>query len=217
MLEEIKDQIEHRAISGFEIRIAEDGKKYIEGYAIKWEQLSLPIGYYYKFREKFQNGAFDEYLKSGADTKFLVDHDTGKVLGRSNKGTLTLASDTVGLKYSLELPNTTLGNDAHEDVRTGNKEYISVGFKKISELWDESDETNVIRTVVKANLPEISLTAWPAYEQTTASVRSIDEAYKEYRAEKEKPVPGIDSKLAEQRKGFNNLKNKIYQIYQEVR
>ena len=213
MPQEIKGQIEHRAITGFEIRVAEDGKKFVEGYAIKWGQMSVPLGYYYKFREKFQNGAFDEYLKSGADTKFLVDHDTGKVLGRSNKGTLSINSDETGLKYSLEIPTTTLGNDAYEDVRTGNKEYISVGFKMLSELWDESDEANVIRTVVKANLPEISLTAWPAYEQTTASVRSIDEAYKEYRAEKEKSVPDAEAeKLAEQRKEFNKIKNKLLEV-----
>jgi uncharacterized protein len=177
-------EIEHRATCGFEIRVAEDGKKYIEGYAMKWNQLSQPLGYYYKFREQFKEGAFDDYLNAGLDTKFLVDHDTGKVLGRSNKGTLTLKSDTIGLKYSLEIPNTTLGNDAHEDVRTGNKEYISVGFKATEDSWNEADESNVIRTVIKANLPEISLTAWPAYESTTASTRSMEDAYKEYRDSK---------------------------------
>ena len=215
MPETIKNVIEHRANTGFEIRVADDGKKYIEGYGIKWEQLSVPIGYYYKFREKFQKGAFDEYLNAGLDTKFLVDHDTGKVLGRSNKGTLTLQSDGTGLKYSLEMPGTTLGNDAYEDVRSGNKEFISVGFRMLSELWDESDENNVIRTVVKANLPELSLTAWPAYEQTTASARSIDDAYKDYREAKEpEPVTGADLKLTEQRRDFNRLKNKIYQAYE---
>jgi HK97 family phage prohead protease len=215
MDKEIKEMMEHRAITGFELRVSEDGKRFIEGYAIKWEQMSVPLGYYYKFREKFQNGAFDEYLKSGADTKFLVDHDTGKVLGRSNKGTLTLSSDTTGLRYSLEIPTTTLGTDAYEDVKTGNKEYISVGFRMLSELWDESDEANVLRTIVKANLPEISLTAWPAYEQTTASVRSIDEAYKEYReALKPEPVTGAKKAeaLAEQRKEFNKIKNKLLEV-----
>lgn len=210
----IENILEHRSMSDFEIRVADDGKKYIEGYAIKWEELSLPIGYYYKFREKFQSGAFDEYLNSGADTKFLVDHDTGKVLGRSNKGTLTLSSDTTGLKYSLEIPSTSIGNDAYEDVKAGNKEYISVGFRMLSELWDESDEENVVRTVVKANLPEISLTAWPAYEQTTASTRSIDDAYKEYREAKNlDSVPNKDTVIVEQQKEFNKLKNKIYSIY----
>lgn len=218
----LKNSIEYRVVTEFELRAAEDGKKFIEGYAIKWDQLSVPLGYYNKFREKFQSGAFDDYFKSDGDTKFLVDHETGKVLGRSNKGTLSLKSDATGLKYSLEIPNTTLGNDAHEDVKVGNKEYISVGFRKIAESWDESDENNVIRTITKANLPEISLTAWPAYEQTTASARNIDEAYKEYRAAvKPEPVTGAESDpnaelLEEQRRGFNKLKHKIYGVYEEV-
>lgn len=217
MPEIAKNTMEYRAIQGFEVRVADDGKKYIEGYAIKWEELSQPIGYYYKFREKFQKGAFDDYFNAGLDTKFLVDHGIGKVLGRSNKGTLTLTSDAVGLKYSVEIPSTTLGNDAYEDVRAGNKEYISVGFKATSDDWNEADESNVIRTVVKANLPEISLTAWPAYEQTTASARSIDDAYKEYRAALSAD-PGPDeakAKLEAQRRDFGKLKNKLYKVYEE--
>lgn len=207
MPKDVKDLKEYRSINEFEVRVTEDGKRFVEGYAMKWEQLSVPMGYYYKFREKFQKGAFDEYMNAGMDTKFLVDHDTGKVLGRSKKGTLTLASDDTGLKYSLEIPSTSLGNDCYEDVRSGNKEYISVGFQKLTEAWDETDETNVIRTIIKANLPEMSLTAWPAYEQTTASARSIDAAYDEYRAGLQ-PEPVSDS-IKEQQKYFNQLRNKI--------
>lgn len=215
MPDETKNLVEHRATTDFEIRVADDGKRYIEGYSIKWEELSVPLGYSFRFREKFRKGAFDEYLNSG-DTKFLVDHETGKVLGRSAKGTLSLKSDDTGLKYCLTMPKTTLGNDAYEDVRTGNKEYISVGFRMLGQEWDEADEKNVIRTVTKANLPEISLTAWPAYEQTTASVRSIDEAYKEYRAgmNHESGSDG-ENALTKQRAEFNKLKNKIYKIFQE--
>ena len=176
---------EHRSTSGFEVRVAEDGKKYIEGYAIKWNELSAPLGRWYKFREKFQEGAFNDYLSSGLDTKFLVDHDIGKVMGRSKKGTLVLTSDTLGLRYSIEIPDTTLGKDAHEDVRVGNKEHISIGFQSTKDDWNEADEANIIRTVVKANLPEISLTAWPAYESSTASTRSVEDVYKEYREARE--------------------------------
>jgi HK97 family phage prohead protease len=193
-----------------EIRVADDGKKYVEGYAIKWEMLSVPLGYWYKFREKFRAGAFDEYLNAGNDTKFLVDHDTGKILGRSKKGTLTLRSDPTGLWYSLEIPNTSLGQDAHEDVRTGNKDGISVGFKMLAEEWDESDETNVIRTVIKANLPEISLTAWPAYEQTSASTRSIDDAYKQYR-ESKTPAPDFENQNRRDRLDFILKRHKLKQ------
>ncbi len=206
--------IEYRSISKFEIRVAEDGKKYIEGYAMLWEQLSVTLGYYYKFREKFQKGAFDEYLSAGLDTKFLVDHDTGKVLGRSAKGTLTLSSDDTGLKYSLEIPTTSLGNDAYEDVRCGNKEFISVGFKATKDDWNEADESNVIRTVIKANLPEISLTAWPAYESTSASTRSIEDPYKDYiEAKNKEKTPETNYKMQNLRVKMNFL-NKRYSKYQ---
>lgn len=191
MPEIVKMEKEIRAIqcSSVEIRAKEDGSKTIEGYAIKWEELSQTIGIYYRFREKFQKGAFDDYLTAGLDTKFLCDHDPSKVLGRTNKGTLSLTSDDTGLKYTLQIPATSIGNDAHEDVKSGNKEYISVGFKATSDDWNEADDNDVIRTVIKANLPEISLTAWPAYEQTTASARSIDEAYKEFKESKSVPKP----------------------------
>jgi HK97 family phage prohead protease len=178
-------EIEIRIISKFEIREADDGKKYIEGYAIRWNELSVPLGYYYKFKEQFRSGAFEDYLTSGQDTKMLIDHDRSKILGRSKKNTLTLRSDSTGLWYSLKLPETTLGKDSYEDVRNGNKEHISIGFKMIAEEWDESDENNVIRTVTKANLPEISLTGWPAYEQTSASTRSVD-PYQQYKEQREK-------------------------------
>lgn len=192
------NQLEMRSQgSNFEIREAEGDQKFIEGYAVEWEKMSLPIGYYYKFQERFKKGAFDEYLSSSDDSKFLVDHERGKVLGRSKKGTLTLRSDDRGLWYSLQIPKTTLGADAIEDVRSGNKEHISVGFIKILDEWEESEGKNPIRTVIKASLPEISLTAWPAYEDTSASARNKDaqdDPYKEY---------------LEQRKSSESYKNSL--------
>jgi HK97 family phage prohead protease len=168
--------------SSFEIRAKEDGSKYIEGYAIKWEQLSLPLGYFSQFRERFRKGAFREYLAStDSDTKFLIGHNINEVLGRRKNNTLELKEDDTGLWFKLELPNTTKGNDTHESVKRGDVDKISVGFRKLGEEWDEHDEKNVVRTITKANLPEISLTAWPAYEQTSASTRCIDEAYKEFK------------------------------------
>jgi uncharacterized protein len=204
--------------SSFEIREQEDGGKYIEGYAMKWEQLSQPIGWFSKFREKFQKGAFRDYLSdSNTDTKFLIGHDIDKVLGRRKNSTLELLEDDTGLFFRLTLPDTTAGTDTHKSVKRGDVDKISVGFIPLLQEWDETNEDDVKRTIVKANLPEISLTAWPAYEQTSASARSIDEAYKEHRAEKEKSVLETEpDKLAEQRKGFNKLKSKIYESYEGV-
>lgn len=185
MPQEIKKQLELRTLTSndYEIRESDDGDKYIEGYAIEWEKLSSPLGWFRKFREKFQRNAFDEYLSSGKDTKFLLDHHHEDVLGRTIKGTLELKSDNKGLWYSLKVPNTTQGRDALENVRNGNKEHMSIGFKMLGEEWDELDEDNITRTVTKANLPEISLTAFPAYPDTSASTRS--DPYKAYFDERE--------------------------------
>ena len=170
------------ATSNFEIRVKEGGAKLIEGYAIEWDQLSVPIGYWMKFREKFKKGAFREYLDAtDSDTKFLIGHNINQVLGRRKNNTLELKEDDKGLWFSLELPNTSQGNDTHESVKRADVDKISIGFRMLGEEWDESDEANIVRTVTKANLPEISLTAWPAYEQTSASARSIDDAYKEFK------------------------------------
>jgi uncharacterized protein len=205
--------------SSFEIREQEDGGKYIEGYAMKWEQLSQPLGWFSKFREKFKKGAFRDYLSgSNTDTKFLIGHNISQVLGRKKNNTLELSEDDKGLFFRLTLPDTTAGIDTYKSVKRGDVDKISVGFTPLQQEWDETDEEDVKRTITKANLPEISLTAWPAYEQTSASARSIDEAYKEYRAVKEESVPEAEAdKLAEQRKGFNKLKSKIYQAYEEVK
>jgi uncharacterized protein len=187
MPQEIKKQLELRTLtsSNYEIRESEAGEKYIEGYAIEWEKLSSQLGWWKRFKEKFQKGAFDDYLRTDNDTKFLLDHHHEDVLGRTIKGTLELKSDDKGLWYSLKVPNTTQGKDTLENVRNGNKEHISIGFKMLGEEWDESDENNIIRTVTKANLPEISLTAFPAYPDTSASTRSEVDPYKMYWNERE--------------------------------
>lgn len=168
--------MERRAIdsSELELRAADDGSKTVEGYAIKWDTLSVPLGWFTKFREKFKRGAFAEYLKADTDTKFLIGHNINTVLGRRKNQTLELTEDDVGLRFKLTLPATTLGNDTYESIRRGDVDKISLGFNKLGDEWDEADENNIIRTVTKANLPEISLTAWPAYEDTEATARDND-------------------------------------------
>jgi HK97 family phage prohead protease len=209
---EIMQETEIRGIqvSSFEIRTQEDGSKIIEGYAMEWEKLSQPLGWFTKFREKFQKGAFRDYLAAAnSDTKFLVGHDINRVLARTKNQTLELKEDDRGLFYRVKLPNTTLGNDSYESVKRGDVDGISVGFRMLDEEWDESDEANITRTVTKANLPEISLTAWPAYESTSANTRSNDpyKQFKDSRREEKPPEADLRSKL-DHIEWKNNLKSR---------
>lgn len=170
----------------FEIREKEEGKREIEGYALEWDTLSEELGWWWTYREKFQKGAFRDYLKNkDTDTKLLLFHDMNKILGRSKYKTVELKEDNTGLWFKADLPNNTLGNDTIESVNRRDIDGVSVGFIVRKQEWDETDEDNVIRTVVTADLPEISLTGWPAYDSSSVNTRDHD-PYKLYKDKRER-------------------------------
>lgn len=164
--------------SNIEIREAEDGKRTISGYAVKWEMKSHAMGYFKRFKEQFRKGAFTESMTND-DQLALWSHDTSKVLGRTKNGTLRLFEDDIGLRFELDLPNSTLGNDAYETIKRGDVDGVSFGFQMQKQEWDENDVENITRSILKAKLLEISPVAFPAYPDSQVSARSHD-PYKEH-------------------------------------
>lgn len=155
-----------------EIREDDEGKRTLTGYAIKWEMKSVTMGWR-RFREQFKRGAFTESL-TNEDQLALWSHDTSKVLGRTKNGTLRLFEDEVGLRFELDLLDTTLGDDAYKTIKRGDVDGVSFGFSMLKQEWDEADPDNVIRTITKAKLLEISPVAFPAYPDSEVSARSSD-------------------------------------------
>lgn len=198
------NELEKRELisSGIEIREQEDGTRTIEGYAVKWDKKSEVLGYWYKFREQFRKGSFANSLQND-DQRALWSHDTSQVLGRTKNGTLRLSEDDIGLRFELDLPNTTLGNDAYETIKRGDVDGVSFGFQKLVEEWDETDPENIIRTITNAKLLEISPVAFPAYPDSEVSARNND-PYKSYLEGK----PKNTAYELEHRKLSLNLKNK---------
>lgn len=196
-------------MSQVELRESEDGKRKLSGYAIKWEQLSQKMGYWFRFREKFSKNAFKESIEKD-DQRALWNHNTDIVLGRTKNNTLLLEEDNVGLRFEIDLPQTTWGNDIYLSVKRGDVDGVSFGFKKLGDEWDESDPDNIVRTVTKAQLFEVSPTPFPAYEGVTeVSARNIEQAYEQYK--KEATPDGDKSvKIDEQRKYFNEVRKKLY-------
>ena len=168
-INEIEKRIHNK--NKIELREEEDGNKTITGYALKWEELSEPLGIWFTFREKFSKGSFEEYLNnSDNDIKALMNHEQDKVLGRRKNNTVKVFEDQIGLHYKVTLANTTLGNDLFESVKRQDIDGVSVGFRFSVEEWDESNEKNIVRTIKKAELIEFSFTAWPAYTSTTTNI-----------------------------------------------
>ncbi|QNG61784.1 HK97 family phage prohead protease [Bacillus sp. PAMC26568] len=166
-----------------ELREDDDGKRTITGYAVKWEMKSHPMGYFMRFKEQFKKGAFTESLTKD-DQRALWSHDTSKVLGRTKNGTLRLYEDDIGLRFELDLPNNTQGNDAYESIKRGDVDGVSFGFRMRKQEWDESDPDNVVRTVMQADLMEISPVGFPAYPDSQVAARSAD-PYQSFLEEKE--------------------------------
>lgn len=167
-----------------EIREDEQGNKILSGYAVKWEKKSHVMGYYRKFREQFRQGAFTDSLQND-DQRFLWAHDTSKVLGRTKNGTLRLIEDSIGLRFELTLPDTTLGEDTYKTIKRGDVDGVSFGFSMINEEIEEPDDDLMLRTVTKAKLFEVSAVAFPAYPDSEVSARGYD-PYKNIIEERER-------------------------------
>ncbi|MGG3924911.1 HK97 family phage prohead protease [Metabacillus fastidiosus] len=169
----IKTETRELVTDQIQVREAENGLKTISGYAVKWEMKSHPMGYYRRFKEQFKKGAFTDSLTQD-DQRALWSHNTAQVLGRTGNGTLRLFEDDVGLRFELDLPNTTLGSDTYESIKRGDIDGVSFGFQMLKEEWDESDRDNITRSILKAKLLEISPVAFPAYPDSQVSARSND-------------------------------------------
>ncbi|MCP4220342.1 MAG: HK97 family phage prohead protease, partial [bacterium] len=166
-------------IEGFEKR-QNDNKTYLRGYAVKYNQLSRPIGW--GFREKFAPGAFDKVLEADArnvanDTVCLFQHNPLYVLGRRSSGTLQMGSDKTGLWYEVELPNTEAGKTVKELTERGDLRHSSFAFNIANkgEVWTEDETDGEVRTIEQVNyLKDVSPVTDPAYPQTEVAKRSYD-------------------------------------------
>lgn len=124
-----------------------------------------------RFTETIRAGAFRASLAApSADVLALVDHDPGRLLARTASGTLRLAEDARGLRFDLDVPSTTLGNDVLALAERGDLGGMSFGFRVTDETWNTARDRRELRAV---ELVEVSVVhAWPAYEHTSVSARS---------------------------------------------
>lgn len=159
---------------GVEFR-AESDKRTLTGYAVVWNS-DTTIGDY--FVERIAPGAFTKALRG--DILALVNHDTGRVVGRTRSGTLRLAEDSRGLKVEIDIPDTTDGNDLWTLVERGDVSGMSFSFRATKQEWDDTGDLPH-RTVIEAELFEVTATAIPAYPDTSLALRSLEAARTEAR------------------------------------
>ena len=141
------------------------------GYGSVFNSVSENLG---GFREIIAPGAFDDVL--GDDVRALINHDSNLILGRTTSKTLRLSVDEVGLRYEVDLPNTSYANDLAVVMERGDVSQSSFGFQVDKDSWSEDEEGRIIRTVEKVSrLYDVSPVTFPAYPEATAAKRSLEQ------------------------------------------
>ncbi|MDT2275159.1 HK97 family phage prohead protease [Paenibacillus larvae] len=157
---------------------SEEGARTITG-AIKYDTDSAEMRDWYgdAFVEQIASGAFSESLKQ-RDVVGLWSHDTSQVLGNTKSGTLRVSDGDKELRFELDIPNTTIGNDAWELIQRGDVDGVSFGMMVTKDKWsaEQRDDKKIYkRLILNAELYEISPVAFPAYPTNEVSARSLED------------------------------------------
>jgi HK97 family phage prohead protease len=166
------DNIEKRYVpSLFDEPTIANGGMVVSGYAAVFNSWSNDLG---GFVEKIDPNAFSGILGK-RDVRALVDHDWSKVIGRESAGTLILSVDDKGLRYRVELPENTLGQDLAVSIKRGDIQENSFAFIVGDDEWRERPDGTYERIITSiADLIEVSIVSMPAYDDARIGQRSLE-------------------------------------------
>jgi HK97 family phage prohead protease len=161
----------------------ESGKRKIKGLAAVFNSQSKLINEHGRtFREIVLPGAFDKVLKDeNTKVKATVDHDPKMLLGRTESGTLELNIVSRGLHYTVEVPNTQLGNDTYEQVLRGDyfESSFIFGLKRSDYYWGRDKGDGMLLRYIRniSVLKDVSVVTDGAYAATNTTAET-ERSYK---------------------------------------
>ena len=176
------------------IEVRQDGdNKTITGYAavfFREGEEGTEYNLFDDYYERISRGAFDRALSEQHDVRALFNHNSDMLLGRSKSGTLLLSVDDVGLRYDITLADTQAGRDIATSIDRGDITGSSFAFIPRKVSWIEEDE-RVIREIGDVDLYDVGPVTYPAYEATSAAMRSADKQSVLQEWERQKPKPAV--------------------------
>jgi HK97 family phage prohead protease len=179
----------------FEIRETNQETREVAGIAVPYDN-TIDIGG--GWSERFEKGAVD----LNADVKLFRDH-------KDIIGLVTEMKDSdEGLSIRAKISETSLGNETLALVKDGAIRSFSVGFIPVI---DEKKDKTIIRK--KVNLKEISLVAFPAYEN--ASVTEVREENNQEEISMENQTVDYTNAIAEVRNHAEELERRLDVITSE--
>jgi HK97 family phage prohead protease len=145
-----------------------DGKRVISGRVITFDKLSKDLG---GFRERVSSSALDWTLEN-LPVVCLHSHDRRQVIASEAAETLILKRSEEGLDFQAEMPGTTWGNDLLVSIDRGDTAGMSFGFniRDNGAKFDDVGGQGIV-TLTDIEMPEVSVTAFPAYNDTHVGLR----------------------------------------------
>lgn len=157
------------------------------GYAAKWHVLSRVMrdpaivdddGNPVDFCEEIDRHCFDVALSLDVNIRALYDHNKSNLLGTTESGTLRLTTDDVGLKFEVDIPDTSWARDAVVLVDT--KRITGSSFRFTHGKWAITERPGqpAIARLVDCRIVEVSpAVVFPAYDDTEVQVREFTGYY----------------------------------------
>lgn len=160
----------------------ENARGVIIGTPIVFNQSTRINDYYGEFNETIERTALDE--ADLRDVRLFVNHDTNKIaLARSKNGnensTMSFTIDDEGLhmRAVLDIDNNAEARALYSAVKRGDMDAMSFMFRVGEDSWTDIEKGVPTRSIKKISIVhEVSVVNFPAYNQTSVSARSAEEA-----------------------------------------
>lgn len=160
----------------FEIQRSGDGLT-LEGYAAVFDSPTHIASFEGDFEETIQCGAFTRSLQTRSPV-LMFEHGRHPLIGSMPLGVITRAEeDSKGLFIEARLSDNWLIQPVRDAVRDGGVNGMSFRFSvpEGGDTWEVRSGKSDLRTINQADVSELGPVVFPAYEPTTASIRSLVE------------------------------------------
>lgn len=159
------------AVSGLEFREESDALT-LTGYASTFNE-PYDMGWY---SERVDPSAFKRTLGRKPDVRLLINHD-GLPLARTSSGTLTLDTDSRGLRVSASLdPSDPDVARLAPKMARGDLNQMSFAFRTISDAWEDDMSKRTLREL-DLNDGDVSVVTYPANKNASVGLRSAGVHY----------------------------------------
>lgn len=123
------------------------------------------------FSFMFTKNCFANSIKKD-DIRLCNGHDFEQTIARTKNGTLQVYYDMKGLVCDISPIDTTLGRDLVEEVSSGTRNEMSISFDNLpeDEIWSTASDGELICTIQKGWLSEISVVTQGAVKGTSIDI-----------------------------------------------